>query len=162
MVGPAYDEGADPVAGVVLLVVGLFAVVGILSILFLVFSSGNEVLDRPVVVPTEVPSRPPALARSLPWPGEIWWAMVPFDDGSGAKDRPCLVLFVQGEYAEVAKITSKYNPRMPATIALPPGSVNDRQGRVSFVQTRERRHVHVSAFRRRVGPVTPGVWSRLR
>ncbi|MGI5192887.1 type II toxin-antitoxin system PemK/MazF family toxin [Streptomyces sp. CA-288835] len=147
-------------ASVVLLAVVLFVVVGALLILFLV--SGGEVLDRPVARPAEIPSRPPSLAHWLPWPGEIWWAMVPFDDGSGAKDRPCLVLFVQDEYAEVAKITSKYNPRVPAVIELPPGSVNDRQERVSYVQARERRHVHVSAFRRRVGPVDPGVWSRLR
>ncbi|HEY1176855.1 MAG TPA: hypothetical protein VGF17_11915, partial [Phytomonospora sp.] len=27
-----------------------------------------------------------------PAPGEIWWADVPFEDGTGSKVRPCLVL----------------------------------------------------------------------
>ncbi|MEK8107708.1 hypothetical protein NKG94_26570 [Micromonospora sp. M12] len=43
-------------------------------------------------------ARPPAaLARHRtrgrqPAPGEIWWADVPYADGSGSKVRPCLVL----------------------------------------------------------------------
>ncbi|MCM2390434.1 type II toxin-antitoxin system PemK/MazF family toxin [Streptomyces albipurpureus] len=109
-----------------------------------------------------VPTRPPGLAPTLPWPGEIWWAMVPFADGSGAKDRPCLVLSVRGDVAVVAKITSKLHPAARHVITLPPGSVDDRKGRTSHIQAAEQRRIHTSAFRRRVGPVHQDVWNLLR
>lgn len=60
---------------------------------------------------------------------EIWWADVPFEDGPGSKDRPCLVLSVRGGTAVVAKITSKHHEERPGVIALPPGSVGDARGR---------------------------------
>ncbi|MEU5402228.1 type II toxin-antitoxin system PemK/MazF family toxin [Streptomyces sp. NPDC005963] len=110
----------------------------------------------------ELPVRPPELPLSHPWPGEIWWAMVPFADGSGAKDRPCLVLSVTDRSAVVVQITSKYHPRAQDAIELPPGSVDDRQGRVSYVRAAQRREIHPTAFRRRVGPVDPYVWHVMR
>lgn len=112
--------------------------------------------------PDTVPIRPPGLPPARPWPGEIWWAMVPFADGSGAKDRPCLVLSVRGDVAVVAKITSRLHPAARHVITLPPGSVDDRQGRTSHIQAAEQRQVHTSAFRRRVGPVHQDIWNLLR
>src|SRR5213595_3068433 len=58
-----------------------------------------------------------------PQPAEIWWAQVPYEDGPGGKDRPCLVLSVRGGTALVAKITSKYHDERAGVIPLPPGSV---------------------------------------
>ncbi|MCZ4516867.1 type II toxin-antitoxin system PemK/MazF family toxin, partial [Streptomyces sp. ActVer] len=100
---------------------------------------------------------------SRPRPAEIWWANVPFEDGPGAKDRPCLVLSVRGRTAVVAKITSKnHDERRAGVIPLPPGSVGDARGRASFLETDERRGLPIRDFRRRVGPVDPAIWDQVR
>ncbi|MEU4061233.1 type II toxin-antitoxin system PemK/MazF family toxin [Streptomyces wedmorensis] len=114
---------------------------------------------------TRPPARPAPRGRlpeRLPRAGEIWWADVPYEDGPGSKDRPCLVLALRGERALVAKITSKYHDERPGVIALPPGSVGDAQGRPSFLETDELRDVPVWEFRRRVGTADPVVWDQVR
>ncbi|ANH91747.1 MULTISPECIES: type II toxin-antitoxin system PemK/MazF family toxin [Streptomyces] len=115
-------------------------------------------------------SRPPARPRgredrgapARPRPAEIWWANVPYEDGPGAKDRPCLVLSVHGKRARVAKITSRYHEERAGVIPLPPGSVGDARGRTSFLETDEVREVPVWDFRRRVGVVDPVLWDQVR
>ena len=104
--------------------------------------------------------RPPAKGGRRPAPREIWWAEVPFEDGPGAKDRPCLVLRVNGRTATVAKITSKHHAERPGVLALPPGTVGDRLGRTSWLETDELRDVPLRDFRRRVGPVDERTWAR--
>nr|WP_254552925.1 type II toxin-antitoxin system PemK/MazF family toxin [Kitasatospora sp. MMS16-BH015] len=96
-----------------------------------------------------------------PAAGEIWWAEVPFEDGPGAKDRPCLVLGVRGRTATVAKITSKHHAERPGVLRLPAGSVGDREGRTSWLETEELRRVPLGHFRRRVGPVDAATWARV-
>ncbi|MFE5793636.1 type II toxin-antitoxin system PemK/MazF family toxin [Streptomyces sp. NPDC056503] len=98
----------------------------------------------------------------VPRAGEIWWAEVPYEDGPGSKDRPCLVLSVRGENALVAKITSKYHDERPGVIALPPGAVGDARGRASFLETDELRDVALGGFRRWVGEADPVVWDQVR
>ncbi|MFD8739114.1 type II toxin-antitoxin system PemK/MazF family toxin, partial [Streptomyces sp. NPDC059618] len=98
----------------------------------------------------------------LPRAAEIWWANVPYEDGPGAKDRPCLVLVVRGKRVTVAKITSKYHDERPGVIPLPPGAVGDAQGRPSYLETDELREVPVGDFRRRVGVVDPVLWDQVR
>ncbi|MFE0700475.1 type II toxin-antitoxin system PemK/MazF family toxin [Streptomyces sp. NPDC058872] len=123
---------------------------------------GPSVRTRP---PGRPPARPAPHGRTpakLPRAGEIWWADVPYEDGPGSKDRPCLVLAVRGDNALVAKITSKYHDERPGVIALPPGSVGDAQGRPSFLETDELRDVPVWEFRRRVGTADPVVWDQVR
>ncbi|MFD7294677.1 type II toxin-antitoxin system PemK/MazF family toxin [Streptomyces sp. NPDC059897] len=97
-----------------------------------------------------------------PEPGDIWWAMVPYEDGPGGKDRPCLVLSVRRGVATVAKITSRYHDERPGVIALPPGSVGDARGRASFLETDELREVPLGEFRRRAGVIDPGLWDQVR
>ncbi|MBD0709872.1 MULTISPECIES: type II toxin-antitoxin system PemK/MazF family toxin [unclassified Streptomyces] len=98
----------------------------------------------------------------LPKQGEIWWADVPFEDGPGSKDRPCLVLSLRGDRALVAKITSKHHDERPGVIALPPGVVGDARGRASFLETDELREVPVARFRRKAGMADPVLWNRVR
>ncbi len=50
-------------------------------------------------------------------PGEVWLARVEFSDESGAKVRPALVLWVDGEDVVVATITSS-RPRTARDVAL--------------------------------------------
>ncbi|MFF9285951.1 type II toxin-antitoxin system PemK/MazF family toxin [Streptomyces griseosporeus] len=97
-----------------------------------------------------------------PEPAEIWWAGVPFEDGPGWKDRPCLVLSVRGGRAVVAKISTKNHHERAGVIPLPPGAVGDARGRASFLQTDELREVPVGDFRRRVGVVDPVLWDQVR
>ncbi|MDJ0461122.1 type II toxin-antitoxin system PemK/MazF family toxin [Streptomyces sp. H27-C3] len=115
---------------------------------------------------TRPPARPRGPRRKTggrsPQPGEIWWADVPFEDGPGSKDRPCLVLSLRGGNALVAKITSKHHEERPGVIALPQGAVGDANGRRSFLETDELRDVAVREFRRRVGVADPVVWARVR
>ncbi|MFE2045419.1 type II toxin-antitoxin system PemK/MazF family toxin [Streptomyces sp. NPDC059477] len=101
-------------------------------------------------------------ARADPRPGEIWWAQVPYEDGPGGKDRPCLVLAVHGRRALVAKITTKYRDERAGVLRLPPGSVGDAHGRPSFLETDELRRVPVTDFRRRAGTVDPALWDQVR
>ncbi|WHM38556.1 type II toxin-antitoxin system PemK/MazF family toxin [Streptomyces sp. BPTC-684] len=107
------------------------------------------------------PGRPGVRGRR-PQPGEIWWADVPYEDGPGSKDRPCLVLSVRGDSVLVAKITSKFHEEQAGVIPLPPGTVGDARGRPSFLETDELRDVGVWEFRRRVGVVDPTVWDQVR
>ncbi|MGW1846201.1 type II toxin-antitoxin system PemK/MazF family toxin [Streptomyces sp. NPDC001966] len=111
--------------------------------------------------PPAGPGRGPG-PEHRPRPGEIWWAEVPYEDGPGAKDRPCLVLSVRGDSVLVVKITSKHHEERPGVIALPAGTVGDARGRASFLETDELREVAVRGFRRRVGVVDAGVWERVR
>ena len=97
-----------------------------------------------------------------PQAAEIWWALVPYEDRPGQKDRPCLVLSLRGDIALVAKITSKYHDERPGVIPLPPGSVGDAQGRASFLETDELREIPVRNFRRRAGAVDPALWDQVR
>lgn len=103
-----------------------------------------------------------AAVPGAPRSGEIWWARVPYEDGPGGKDRPCLVLGVRGDVVLVAKITSRYHDERPGVIALPPGSVGDAQGRASYLETDELREVPVRDFRRRGGVVDPVLWDQVR
>ncbi|NJQ01819.1 type II toxin-antitoxin system PemK/MazF family toxin [Streptomyces zingiberis] len=104
------------------------------------------------------------VTEELPAPRarEIWWAEVPFEDGPGSKDRPCLVLSVRGRSARVVKITSRDGVERPGRLELPAGSVGDRQERRSYLETDELREVPLAEFRRRVGEVDPAVWRQVR
>ncbi|MCI3245285.1 MULTISPECIES: type II toxin-antitoxin system PemK/MazF family toxin [Streptomyces] len=117
---------------------------------------------RPAGRRTRPPGRAGVRKGARPRPAEIWWANVPYEDGPGAKDRPCLVLVVHGGRATVAKITSKYHDERSGVIPLPPGAVGDAHGRASFLETDELREVPVQDFRRRVGVVDPVLWDQVR
>jgi mRNA-degrading endonuclease toxin of MazEF toxin-antitoxin module len=108
------------------------------------------------------PESPRRAAKGKPRAGEIWWADVPFEDGTGSKDRPCLVLSVRNRTALVAKITTKYHDERPGVIVLPAGVVGDTQGRQSFLETDELREVRLREFRRRAGEADPGLWDQVR
>ncbi|WP_155054673.1 type II toxin-antitoxin system PemK/MazF family toxin [Streptomyces blattellae] len=116
----------------------------------------------PRVRRTRSAGRPGGPGVARPRPAEIWWASVPFEDGTGGKDRPCLVLAVRGRRATVAKITSKYHDERAGVIPLPPGAVGDAQGRAGFLETDELRDVPMRDFRRRVGVVDPVLWDQVR
>lgn len=112
--------------------------------------------------PRRRPSAAPRPPGTGPLPGEIWWAPVPYEDGPGSKDRPCLVLAVGRDSARVVKITTRRSDGRSDVVPLPPGSVGDAKGRPSFLETGELRYVPLDGFRRRAGEVAPDLWDRVR
>lgn len=84
--------------------------------------------------------------------GEIWFAQVPFRDGTGSKDRPVLVLSVGGRTCTVAQFTSQDRDARRDFLRVPDGFPGlSRSSWVSLRPVRLRR----SAMRRRSG--TPGM-----
>jgi mRNA-degrading endonuclease toxin of MazEF toxin-antitoxin module len=92
----------------------------------------------------------------------VWWADVPFEDGPGSKDRPCLVLAVRGRSARVVKITTKLHGGLAGVLALPAGTVDDAAGRQSYLETGELRDVPLPAFRRHAGAVDARFMRKLK
>lgn len=92
-------------------------------------------------------------------PGEVWFAMVPFEDGTGAKDRPVLVLATLGGTCTVARMTSQDRSARDDYVRVPAGLPGLH--RASWISLRPQR-LHVTALRRRVGD--PGaallIWYR--
>lgn len=86
-----------------------------------------------------------------PRPGEVWFAMVPFEDGSGAKDRPVLVLSSGVRRCTVARMTSQDRSARSDHARVPTGTPGI--ARASWINLRPTT-VRRSAFRRRSG--TPG------
>jgi len=56
-----------------------------------------------------------------PRAGEVWFAQVPFEDRSGSKDRPVLVLAVAGSSYEVARFTSQDQSARRDHVRVPHG-----------------------------------------
>ncbi|MCL3861688.1 type II toxin-antitoxin system PemK/MazF family toxin [Actinotalea sp. K2] len=80
--------------------------------------------------------------------GEIWFARVPYRDGTGRKDRPVLVLAVGGRRCTVASFTSQDQGVRGDHVRVPDGIPG--LSRTSWVSTRPVR-LPRSAMRRRTG-----------
>lgn len=89
---------------------------------------------------------------ATPSPFSYWYALVPFEDRIGAKERPVLVLRLEGTRARVLKVTSKAKPgrtnyrRVDTTRWDRPGQ---REG--SWLQTDKVTTIPLAGFRRRLG-----------
>lgn len=97
--------------------------------------------------------------RPRPRLGEVWFAQVPFEDGSGSKDRPVLVLAIKGRSCEVARFTSQSKDARRDHVRVPEGVPG--LPKASWLNLRPL-VLHRSSFRRRLGD--PGaafvVWYR--
>ncbi len=81
-------------------------------------------------------------------PGELWFAMVPFEDGTGAKDRPVLVLTTTRRSCTVARLTSQDRGARHDVIRVPEGVPGlSKASWISLRTVRLRRR----ALRRRIG-----------
>ncbi|GLZ78367.1 hypothetical protein Afil01_31740 [Actinorhabdospora filicis] len=83
-------------AGVVGAVLALAAVV--LGVLWV---SGNSRRSH------LLPHPPDPTWADRPAPGEIWWARVAFRDGTGYKDRPCLIIRTHADHVVALPVTSR-------------------------------------------------------
>jgi hypothetical protein len=103
----------------------------------------------------------PPHRATAPTPFSYWYALVPFEHGDGAKERPVLVLHLEGTNARVLKVTSKpkagrTNWRRIASAGWDrPGQ---RQG--SWLQTDKVSTVPLAGFRRCLGHEHNGYFRR--
>ncbi|QIK82218.1 hypothetical protein [Sanguibacter sp. HDW7] len=93
--------------------------------------------------------------------GEYWMAWVPFRDGSGGKDRPCLVVGVGATSARVLYVTSQDRSADDRYVPVDTPAWRGRQHRPSWLQTTENHgadptiKVRIGDFRRYLGSVEP-------
>jgi hypothetical protein len=95
-------------------------------------------------------------------PGEIWWAEVPYEDGTGAKVRPCLVLRTKRGRVDVLKITSQDQSDRRDHVEIPTKTWDKRATHNSFLDLSDPIPVKAKAFERRAGAIDPKTWSLVR
>ncbi len=95
-------------------------------------------------------------------PGEIWWADVPYEDGSGHKVRPCLVLRHQRRWVDVLKITSQDGSDRRDHVEIPTQGWDRRATHSSFLDLSHPYRVRPAAFQRRAGAVDDATWRQVR
>lgn len=130
-------DGLDPTTLVVALVVAVIVLAGVASRL----------------------RRPPTgrrTTRATPQVGKVWWADVPFEDRSGSKDRPCLVVETHGLRAVVLYVTSTDKTGRPGFVPMP-RTGRARGAGTSWVRTDRRFVLDAPRFRRFAGPCPPAV-----
>jgi PemK-like, MazF-like toxin of type II toxin-antitoxin system len=88
-----------------------------------------------------------------PAPGEVWWALVPFEEKRGSKDRPCLVLSKSRRHAAVLMFTSQDKTGRHGYAAVPAAMWED--GRSSFLKTDRVISIRCEKFRRREAERAP-------
>lgn len=100
--------------------------------------------------------------RPGPRRGEIWWADVPFADGTGSKVRPCLVLRRGLTGVVVLKITSQDKSHRRDHIPIPTRSWDPRARHDSYLNLGEPVTVRPRAFERRAGTCDPALLEWIR
>ena len=98
----------------------------------------------------------------LPRPGEIWWADVPYEDGTGSKIRPCLVLRVHRSGADVLKITSQDKSNRGDHVEIPTSDWDPGAARNSFLDLTDPIRVGRTAFADRAGACDATLWRKVQ
>ncbi|MFF9279015.1 hypothetical protein [Streptomyces griseosporeus] len=112
--------------------------------------------------PEPVPPDPGMFRGRPPAPGDVWFAELPFDDGTGSKDRPCLVVRAFRHHAQVLKITSADKSGRPDYVRMPVASWDPTAVRESWLESAPLRELPYEAFRRLAGPCDTGVWEQVK
>ncbi|MGC1215632.1 MAG: type II toxin-antitoxin system PemK/MazF family toxin, partial [Micromonospora sp.] len=113
---------------------------------------------------TTAPPRPRGAERPTadPRPGEIWWADVPYADGTGSKVRPCLVVHADNRGADVLKITSQDKSGRDDHVRIPTRDWDADADHDSWLDLAEPLHVAADAFANRAGTCDPDLWRQVR
>lgn len=99
--------------------------------------------------------------RNWPRRGEIWWADVPYADGTGSKVRPCLVLRRGLTGIVVLKITSQDKSHRRDHLPIPTRGWDPRARHDSYLNMSEPLTVRRGAFERRAGTCDPALLTRI-
>jgi hypothetical protein len=107
---------------------------------------------------------PPVAAPPVtgPQPGEIWWADVPYEDGTGSKVRPCLVLRAHRSGVDVLKITSQDKSRRSDHVRIPTRSWDRSADRDSYLDLTDPIRVAPRAFADHAGKCDPVLWRKVQ
>jgi hypothetical protein len=101
-------------------------------------------------------------ATTGPQPGEIWWADVPYEDYSGHKVRPCVVLRTGGGFREVLKITSQDQSHRDDHVRIPTKTWDAGADHDSYLDLTGPVKVAVAKFDDRAGSLDPAIWRKVR
>ncbi|GHF36844.1 type II toxin-antitoxin system PemK/MazF family toxin [Streptomyces griseosporeus] len=112
--------------------------------------------------PESVPPDPGMFRGRPPAPGDVWFAELPFDDGTGSKDRPCVVVRTFRHHAQVLKVTSADKSGRPDYVRMPVASWDGTAVRDSWLEPAPLRELSYEAFRRLAGPCDTGVWEQVK
>lgn len=110
-------------------------------------------------------AKPKAAARpdrTGPQPGEIWWADVPYEDYSGHKVRPCVVIRVDGGRREVLKITSQDQSHREDHVRIPTKTWDSSADHDSYLDLTGPVMVAVQEFDDRAGTLDPAIWRKVK
>ncbi|WP_405094717.1 type II toxin-antitoxin system PemK/MazF family toxin [Micromonospora sp. NBC_01412] len=124
--------------------------------------TGTRASGRPAAPPRPRAAERTTAPAGTPRPGEVWWAEVPYADGTGSKVRPCVVLRTDGRGADVLKVTSQDKSDRDDHVRIPtrdwdPGADHD-----SYLDISEPIRIATSAFRDSAGRCDPTLWRQLR
>jgi hypothetical protein len=109
------------------------------------------------------PKRPPARPGAVgPRPGEIWWADVPYEDGSGHKVRPCLVLRTRRDAVEVLKITSQDQSHRRDHVEISTRNWDRNADHNSFLDLTDPIPVRLASFEDKAGDLDAATWQKVR
>lgn len=126
--------------------------------------SGRQTGTRPRPTAPPKPRKgtpaPPAPAGA-PQPGEIWWADVPYEDGTGSKVRPCLVLRSDGQGSDVLKITSQDKSHRDDHVRIPTRTWDANADHDSFLDLTDPIRVAAASFEDRAGECDPKLWQQV-
>ncbi|CAM3208885.1 type II toxin-antitoxin system PemK/MazF family toxin [Stackebrandtia soli] len=135
-----------------LVLLGTIVVVGAVG--WLIWRRRGASATRPRLVAKPVESLP----EGAPRPGEIWWAEVPFEEGSGSKHRPCLVLGLYRDGFHVLKITSQQKRRV-GYIRIPTREWDPKADQDSYLDVTARLVIVGSYFDRKAGDIDTRTWN---
>jgi hypothetical protein len=93
--------------------------------------------------------------------GEIWWADVPYTDGSGSKVRPCLILLRHRRGIVVLKITSQDKSHRRDHLLIPTKGWDPSARHDSYLNLGEPIMMRREAFERRAGDCDPTTLQRI-
>ncbi|MGJ7442576.1 type II toxin-antitoxin system PemK/MazF family toxin [Aquipuribacter sp. MA13-6] len=127
---------------------------------FLLFSLWRRLRIGPVRRRSGPGGRPAGTRAGRPQVGEIWWAEVPFEDGTGSKDRPCLVVDSHGLRRQVLTITSSDKTGRPGYVEVDRRGWGHEDG-TSWLRLDRRVALEPGAFRRLAGPCPPRTWAQV-
>jgi mRNA-degrading endonuclease toxin of MazEF toxin-antitoxin module len=95
-------------------------------------------------------------------PGEIWWADVPFREGTGSKVRPCVVVRTLLGAVDVLKITTKPRPHSDYVKVDKRSWEKRYRASRSFVGVSVAIRLPAQALRRRIGMIDDATWTLVR
>ena len=94
-------------------------------------------------------------------PGYVWFADVPFDEGGGSKDRPCLVVRTGPRAALVLKVTSQDKRGRTNYTRIATQTWDGNADHDSYLELYPLRELSYAAFRRPAGPCERKLWAQV-